>query len=361
MAKIYALCIAIAAIFIATLLRVPDPTDPAWHRSDAKASPSGEKRDLPASSVLRIDPRAAHAPIAPAVTKAAPAVHPVIAQLRSRTGWASLYQRLVSGPSTPESLYARAEIYNRCAQRPPDPARPNPERPKQTVAEARASYIATIRGQPNFDQRLAAYDKFSVNPCEGLSLGEFSKDEFDRLLNAAATAGDARAQAWQLNRQVYDSSNGRSGGGLAVTDEQAAAIRRMLASGDRGVVREFQGLLASTVSDGSWRIGGIDERVDERALYASLGLVACDLGLACGIDSRLLLQECSINGYCGATNVYDHVYFYESSPNQAQLMDRYRQAIGQMIASGDLSSLRIVREPLPPGRQYMFGGMGGRP
>ncbi len=346
MAKIYALCIAIAVIFIAALLRFPDPTDQAWPRSDAKASPSAEKRDLPASSVLRIDPRAGHTPAVTAPAKAAPAVHPVIAQLRSRTGWAPLYQRLVAGPPTPESLYAQAEIYNRCAQRPPDPARPK---------------LATIRGQPNFEQRLAAYDKTSTDPCEGLSLGEFSKQEFERLLNAAAAAGDVRAQAWQLRQQVFEASSGRPGGGQIITDDQVEAMRRMLASGDPGVVRELQGILSSTVSDGSWRIGGIDERLDERALFASLGLVACDQGLPCGSDSRQLLQECSINGYCAATNVYDHMFFYESSPNQAQLMDRYRRAFDQAIASGDLSSLRIVREPLPPGRQYMFGSSGGRP
>lgn len=355
MAKIYALCIAIAVIFIAALLRFPDPTDPAWHRSQAKAS-SAEKRDLPASSVLRIDPRAAHAPAVTAPARAAPAVHPVIAQLRSRTGWAPLYQRLASGPPTAESLYAQAEIYSRCAQRPPDPARP-----KQTAAQARESYIATIRGQPNFDQRLAAYDKTSADPCEGLSLGEFSKQEFERLLNAAAAAGDVRAQAWQLRQQVLEASSAHQGGGQIITDDQVEAMRRMLASGDPGVVRELQGILSSTVSDGSWRIGGIDERLDERALFASLGLVACDQGLPCGGDSRQLLQECSINGYCAATNVYDHVFFYESSPNQAQLMDLYRRAFDQAIASGDLSSLRIVREPLPPGRQYVFRSSGGRP
>ncbi len=355
MAKIYALCIAIAVIFIAALLRFPDPTDQAWHRSDAKASPSAEKRDLPASSVLRIDPRVAHAPPATAAVKATPAPDPVIAQLRSRTGWAPLYQRLVAGPPTPESLYAQAEIYNRCARRPPNPARP-----KQTDAEGRESYVASIRGQPNFEQRLAAYDKVNANPCEGLSLGEFSKEEFERLLNAAAAAGDVRAQAWQLNQQVFEASNGRPGGQV-ITDEQVQAIRRMLASRDPGVVGDLQGLLASSVVDGTWRIGGIDERLDERALYASLTLVACDLGGACGLDSRQLLNECSMNGYCGATNLYDHTYFYESSPNQAQLMDRYRRAFDEAIASGDLSSLRLVREPMQRGRQYMFGGMGGRP
>src|SRR6476469_6456280 len=204
-----------------------------------------------------------------------------------------------------------------------------------------------MEGQPDFAQRLAAWDKANVDPCEGVAPEEYSDERLDALIAAAAQAGDARAQAWQLARAVDAAFNSRSDPRKAnvITDEQVETIRRTLASRDPGVVREYQGLLASTVSDGTWRLPGIEGRVDERALYGALTLVACDLGENCGADSRELLASCAQNGYCGATNLYDFLYFYESSPNAAQLMERYRQALVQAINSGDLSGLRIAREP----------------
>jgi hypothetical protein len=307
---------------------------------------------LPASSVLNINPRAATT--LPMQPRPAPAnVPPEIAQLRSRTGWAPLRERAASMPASPAALYVQAEIYNRCAKR----TRPGAA---QSRTQSRERFLATIEGQPDQAQRLAAWEKGNFDSCEGIPAEDFSEERLAALIAAAAAAGDARARAWEIARAVDAAFNNQKPGerprGNVITDEQAETIRRTLASRDPGVVREYQGLLASTVEDGTWRLPGIEGRLDERALYGALTLVACDLGDDCGPDSRQLLSSCAQNGYCGAANLYDHLYFYESSPNSAQLMERYRQALLQAINSGDLSGLRISREPTNNYRQYMFRG-----
>lgn len=343
--------IAAAAIVVALL---------AW-TGTAEKSGSGSvatataQSQLPASSVLKINPRAVAAspPTSPVPAANVP---PEITQLRFRTGWAPLRDRLASaGNATPAALYAQAEIYNRCAKR----ARPVVP---QDRTQARERFVASMEGQPDLAQRLAAWDKANVDPCEGMTPEEYSDERLDAMIAAAAQAGDARAQAWQLARAVdaaYNSRKPDQRQANVITDEQVETIRRTLASRDPGVVREYQGLLASTVSDGTWRLPGIEGRVDERALYGALTLVACDLGENCGADSRELLTSCAQNGYCGATNLYDYLYFYESSPNAAQLMERYRQALVQAINSGDLSGLRISREPTNNSRGFMFRGRRG--
>jgi hypothetical protein len=349
-----AAAVAVVAIVAVALL---------WSRGhetqEANETAAAKSGQLPASSVLKINPRAAT--IAPRSESkiAVASVPPEIAQLRSWTGWAPLRDRVATAP-TAAALYVQAEIYNRCAKRPSTRpgAAPNP-------AKARERFVASIEGQPDFAQRLAACEKVNVDPCDGVPAEEFSAEKLDALIAAAARAGDARAQAWQLTQAVDAERNGRKpgdpshGGGNLVTPEQEETIRRNLASRDPGVVREYQNLLASSLTDGTWRLPGIEGRVDQRALYGAMALVACDLGENCGADSRELLSSCARNGYCGANNLYDHLYFYESSPNSAQLMERYREALLQAINSGDLSGLRVSREPTNNTGTYMFGGRRG--
>jgi hypothetical protein len=348
------LAAAIAAIAILAVVLVANRGDET--PSTIREGGAAKSRQLPASSVLRINPGTTPSP--PVESRPAPAnVPPEVVQLRARTGWAPLRERLATASASPAALYAQAEIYNRCAKR--AVTRPGAITP-QNRAQARERFIAAMDGQPDLAQRLAAWDKGNVDLCEGIPAEDFSEEKLAALITAAAQAGDARAQAWEVARAVDAAFQAQKPGdrprGNVITDEQVETIRRTLASRDPGVVREYQGLLASTVDDGTWRLPGIEGRVDERALYGALTLLACDLGDNCGPDSRQLLSSCAQNGYCAATNLYDHQYFYESSPNSAQLMERYRQALLQAITSGDLSGLRISRETTNNNRQYMFRG-----
>jgi hypothetical protein len=346
--------LAIIAVLAAVLLwRHVDESPASAHAVAGKAI------QLPASSVLKINPRQASPVASPTSIAKTPlaSIPPEVAQLRTRTGWAALKDRLASAPLTGASLYVQAEIYSRCAKRARAGGPPS-------RASARERFIASIEGQPDAAQRIAAWEKGNVDSCEGIPTEEYSNEKLDALIAAAAQAGDARAQAWQVARAIEAEYNSRTRPddarhGLAISPEQEDTIRRTLASRDPGVVREYQGLLASTVSDGTWRLPGIEGRVDERALYGAMALVACDLGANCGAESPDLLSACAQNGYCGASNMYDHIYFYDASPNSAQLMERYREALVQAINSGDLSGLRISREPTNSNRGFLFGGRRG--
>ena len=155
-------------IFLAVYALLRPAAPPSTTASSAVAAT--QTGDLSASSVLRINPRTAHpAPSAASPVKSAPMVTPDIAQLRQRKAWAELHARVSSGPKTPEALYIQAEIYSRCAKRPPAAG------PSSSQAEAREKFIATLKGDPSGEQRIAAYEKSKADPCEGLALGEFSK------------------------------------------------------------------------------------------------------------------------------------------------------------------------------------------
>ncbi len=351
MRKLLAILLAFAVFLgVYAMLKPVDPVRPA-EPSQVSAAPA---TDLPAASVLRINPRSAQAaPPARGAAKSTPIVSADLAQLRQRKGWAELYRRLASGPQTPEVLYIEAEIYSRCATRSQAAQAPQ--------AAAREKFIANLKADPNGEQRLAAYEKTKLDPCESLAVGEFSKERLAQMIATGAAAGDPRAQAWQLSREIegaYFEAQPRPLG-YSVSDEQMESIRHLLASGDPAVLNDLQGILSSTLLDASLRMGADNERVDSSAMAAALTLVACDLGAPCGPDSQRLLTQCAMQGYCAANNLYDYTYFYDSSPFQAQLMERYRQALLQMASARDFSGLRLVREPNTPGMSMVRGGRRG--
>src|SRR5471030_2407626 len=147
--------VAIAAVVLGVVVFVPAERA-AVATTPGKDSAAAQK-DLPASSVLRINPRSTPAaPLSP--VKSAPVASADVAQLRQRKDWAQLHARLSSGPQTPEALYIQAEIYSRCAKRPP-PAGSSPQ------AEAQEKFIASLKGDPSGEQRIVAYEKTRADPC----------------------------------------------------------------------------------------------------------------------------------------------------------------------------------------------------
>jgi hypothetical protein len=347
------LLLAVAVLGALYLLQPADAPAPAQGNPRAAASSEVGARDLSAASVLRIDPSKAQ-PRPPAPSHAA-VVSADLAQLRRRDDWAGLYQRVTSGPRTAESRYIEAEIYSACATHPPVAGQPGgPSR-----AQRRENFIAELQGDPHFEARLAAWDKREADPCVGVTAGTFSKDELKRLLDAAVAAGDPRARSWQLSRAIeepyYDTHP--NPGGYGVSDAQLDAMRELLASGDPQVVRDLQGILSSSLTDGALRID--NERIDGPAMHAALGLFACDLGAPCGADSPPLLFACAQQGRCDAHSLYEYNYFYGASPAEAQEMDHYHQALLQMANSHDFSGLTIVRGPRASGYSSVFGGRHG--
>jgi hypothetical protein len=350
--------VAVGAIAFSVLKKPADATANTGNAPAATSAATGEK--LSAASVLKIDPKvrsvAAAAPIAPKVVASSDTL-----QFREKKDWPQLYQRLKNGPQTAEALHLQAELLDRCAKRPP----PTDGKPAPDSREVRREkFVQTLAGtEAQRATRLKAYDTINVDACGELRAIEHSKDEVARLRKAAAEAGDARARARQISDEIfkaYDESNKpRPDGsppptGFAVTDAQWAGMRDALATGDPGAVDELRGILASTLADASIRIGPDKEPIDHRAFWNAWGLAACDLGQNCGSENPQLLSACAHQNQCGSASVQDHTFYYDSSPYTAQLVERYRMMIADMVRTGNFDNLNLVRGPQGRQSTYMF-------
>ncbi len=339
-----------------------DRADAMGATSNATAAKSDGK--LAASAVLKIDPATPSA--IRGTPRVQPAAHsPHMQAWLARKDWATLYKQLKAAPATAETQYLQAEILAACAKR-PSPAGVIPA----TRDQRRADFLARIAPtDPLLAKRTAAYDLLNNDRCGDVAQIDYNETEVSRLLEASATAGDARARAWQLAKQIEQESQAASAkaraetpsrniGGNMVSDAQFAAVRELLASQDPAVISEFRNILASTIAEGALRIGPNQESVDPPAFHQAIALVACDFGAPCGPDATQMLNGCTINARCETTNLYDHTLYYGVSPHGAQLVERYRDWLTQMISSRDFSNLNLVRIPGTNTSTFMF--MGGR-
>ena len=319
---------------------------------------------LAASAVLKIDPTTRSAPALS--TRTLPTVSPFMQAFLERKDWTSLYRRLKEAPATPESQYLQAEILANCAKRAPAAGAP----PLKTDSrdERRAKFIASLSpNDPLLEKRKAAWEQMFVDRCGELAQIEYNAADVNKLLEDAGAAGDPRARAWLLTKQMQDDrdaaarKSAAAGGppgptGYELTDAQFATMRELLASQDPLVINEFRNVLSSTIDGGSLRIGPNQVAIDHQAMYNAFALAACDFGAPCGPDASMLLNDCAMLGRCSAGNVYDHTLYYGVSPYGAQLAEQYRQWLVQMIGARDLSQFNLVRGANLPGSSSMFSG-----
>ena len=343
-----------------------------WHPSESAAPPDTRsdvvvaKSDgkLAASAVLRIDPATRSTP-APVARMPLPPPSPFMQAYLDGKDWAGLYRRLKDAPATPETQYLQAEILATCAKRAPATGKPAPKIASRE--ERRTEFLASLApNDPQLEKRKTAWEKMSVDRCGELAQIDYNAAEVDKLVEAAGAGGDPRAKAWLLMKQMQDEREAASrksiaeGGppgptGYALTDAQFATMRELLGSQDPLVINEFRNILSSTIDGGSIRIGPNQLTIDNMAMHNALALVGCDFGAPCGENSRPILAECATQGRCDAGNLYDHTLYYGVSPNGAQLVEQYRQWLGQMIGARDMSQLNLVRGP-NPGSSSMFSG-----
>jgi hypothetical protein len=336
--------------------------------SAATASTSAPK--LGASSVLNIDPKVSSAPraqlVAPKTTLSAD-----MQLFRDKKDWPQIYQRAKNGTQTGEALYIQAELLENCAKRPPPD---DPKKVDDSRELKREKFVQGLSGKEDQKAaRIAAYDALNVDACGELRSIEYSKDETTRLSKAAAEAGDPRARAWRLNADVlkasYDDFNARNNAkpdpsgkmpqrmdGMSLTDEQWAASRELLAKGDPSVILELRDILSSTLLDASLRVGPDKEPIENRAFHSAWALAACDMGSNCGPSNQQLLSDCAYRNRCGSTSLQDQTYFFEASPHEAQLVERYRQTILEAIRTGDFTNFNLVRGPQERRNTFIFGG-----
>ena len=207
-----------------------------------------------------------------------------------------------------------------------------------TPEARRERFVASmVPGDPLTQQKLAAFDKINLDTCKGLDLGEFSREALREMIEKAKAAGDARAASWALIQEIEGRSatGTRRTGGYQVTEDDFNAMIRLLETRDPEVVRDLQGVMASSWNQRSLLING--RAVEPQAMYAALGLVACDLGASCGAESQPLLNACAHRGECGTRSLQDHTFFYVASPSQAQQIDVYRNEILAMLNRGSFT------------------------
>jgi hypothetical protein len=310
-----------------------------------------ETRELPVASVLRVRPSASPtmaAPTTPATRVSTES--PRMRQFRDGVDYASLYRSL-DGDTSPEALYLQAEIYAKCAN--------HGDESEQARAEERQRFVAALARDANAAKRIDAFDRMHRDPCQGLDLGGFDAKELMRMVGAAADAGDARARAWQMAERIEGEYYAkqrvdRSSSGYRVTAADFDEARRLLASGEPGVIEDLQGVLSSSLERGIVQLDG--QPVDQAAMNSALTLLACAAGANCGPDAPSLLRDCTYRGRCAAGTVSEYMFYYESSPAQAQLIDRYYRELLAMMNARDFSGLTLADVERVPGFSMTFGG-----
>lgn len=345
----------VAAAVVALIVR-GDPRVQSEVASATKADPRGS---LAVSSVLKIRPSGGTAP--PAVMHAAQASRASgsadLRQLIEGRDLAGLYRR-AAGQTTPEAMYIAAAIMARCAPRTTSDAR-KADREKHRQAFLARVDSATQKGQ----KRTAAYDRLYVDACLGLEdLPAQDASAIAKMVEQAAGAGDVRAQAWNLARRIEgefqaQQRQGQRVEGYPLNEADFRQALQLLQSGDPQVIHDLRGLLSSTIQAAELRFD--QEPIDPQAMHAAWLLAGCSFGGRCGPDAPEVLAPCVHQGRCDAVSVDESVYFYDASPYQAQLIDRYRAALVTMIQTNDWSRLTYVPRTGNTGNSWIFGARRG--
>jgi len=178
------------------------------------------------------------------------------------------------------------------------------------------------------------------------------REEARSLLAAAVAEGDPKALAQRTAQDVLRTARGP--GGPSISDEQLDRLRMAVSSGDAAAME-----LAGTALSNAFRDLVIEEvaqgrPLEYRAAREAWRLLGCELGSECGPGNLTILSGCAHEGRCDATTLPDRVHFYDVSPAEAQLIDRYRRVFRSIAERGDWSGLRFSRGPNPRGGQALF-------
>jgi hypothetical protein len=266
-----------------------------------------------------------------------------------------LYDRLTApgGPSTPEAKFILYKILATCASR--TDRKPDAP-PKQSVAERRKALADNISdSSPDKQKRLQAFDALASR-CDGLENLTTTGADLDRLREEAARAGDPGARASQVAHDVFElhTTPETPAGKVPINETQLADLRQVLASHDPDAILAAGTILSNTFPNLVLEVGPNHDEINGAAAMAAWRLLACEYGMDCGPDSRSVMAACAYQGQCGAGNIPDLVFYYQVTPNQAQLIDQYRQAFRSAVEGGDLGQLQADWRNHRPDMSYGF-------
>ncbi|MGE0355876.1 MAG: hypothetical protein AB7P08_03075 [Burkholderiales bacterium] len=287
---------------------------------------------------------------------------PLAREFGNALAYRPLYDRLkgTAEGETPEGQYFLHRILRACAsvadRKGGGPARARAaaqrDERRQQIAES------LPEGDPRRAQRLEAFDKATTDACEGLTGITVTEAELAQLLRNALAGGDPKARAWQVEQEMWQerrsaSTPGR--GGPTLSDAQLEAVRDAFSSRDPEAIAIAGRVLANSFRDLTVRVGPEREPIENRAFSNAALLLACEYGYGCGENNARVLNACAFQGHCGVASLADYLFYYGSSPYDAQLLDRYRTLLRQAAETGDWSAIvvdRGNRSPNAPSYSY---------
>lgn len=301
----------------------------------SKANAGNAQARLAPSSVLAIDMTKSSLPAQPVRNASAPLS--LARELEQAANVKAIYDRVRASHETAEAKYVLYRILNDCARK-TDPVPADRPAPK-TWDERRRSLEASLSdSNPQKAVRLKAFDE--MRRCQGMEGITTSRAELDKLLDDAAREGDPRARALQVQREI---GGDMPRGTAPITDAQLQTLREALASRDPAALVIAGTVLSNTFSDMVIEVGDDHQPLDHAASRHAWRLLACEYGLDCGAGNNELRQACAMSGRCGPNSVPDYIFYFDTTPSQAQLVDQYRQAFRHAIDSNDWNGITFAR------------------
>ena len=333
----------------------------AWDWFDGEPAPPAvapaEKAPVAGASAHSVAPVASRGPAdvgrAPNFLRPTVSSSSIASQLtrefRDALAYKAVYDRLngTAEGQTPEGQFILYSILRSCATVADRKfGQPRPQNPAQLEERRQLIAASLAEGDPRRAQRLEAFDKVNADRCAGITGVVVSEAELAQYLKNALAGGDPKARAWQVEQDMLQerrtaSTPGRPG--TTLTDAQAASLKDAFASRDPEAIVIAGRVLANSFRDMTVRIGPDQEPIENRAFMTAAQLLACEYGYPCGDNSDRLLRACAYQGYCGVASFADYLFYYGASPYEAQLLDRYRGILRQVVETGDWSGIVLDR------------------
>ncbi len=361
--------VALAAIGVLAweMLKPPQPAETAAVASaPADRMPAAAPASAPPAPVttqpgqVRLGTNFLRPPAATTVTAT-----PLARDFANALAWKPIYERLrnTAEGETPEGKYFLYRILRACAT--VADRKPRPQNVVQ-IEERRMQIASSLpEGDPRRAQRLEAFDKATADQCAGLAGVTVSEAELAQLLKSSLDGGDPKARVWQVEQEMWQerrSANTPGRAGATLTDSQVSSLREAFSSRDPEAIAIAGRVLSNSFRDLTVRVGPDGEPIENRAFMNAALLLACEYGYPCGENNARVLNACAFQGHCGVASLPDYLFYYASSPYDAQLLDRYRGILRQAVDTGDWSAIAIDRSNRSPNLpSYSYPGpMGGR-
>jgi hypothetical protein len=356
-ARIVAFFAALLVVVAAAYL-LGKPVDPSELRAGASApgASSAPKPSLAARGfpLVPARPGASSAPAAHPHVTARPTLYNEYLAARS---YRALYDRLHGSPegATGEGLYVMYDILKKCATVTDLPYRRRPA--AKPVDQRRQEFLAALpTDDPQRDKRIAAFEGAAVDNCAGFEGATITQAELDKMLGQAVDAGDPKAKAAMVESQIWEQRRAGQWRTATLSESQISTLEEAVGTKDPAAMMTAGRLLSNTWPDTTMRLGADSSAVEPRAFYNAWQVLACEYGYPCGSDSPQLLQACAYNAHCDTRSLPEYLYYYASSPYEAQLVSQYESVLRTAIEKGDWSQLTVTRGPNMPGAtRYMFG------